>query len=206
MRKMTEGSIARHLLAYALPLILGNFFQLTYNAVDSILIGKFAGEGALAAVSAANPVMTIVILGVSGISIGASVLMSRFYGAGDEDALRREVATTILFGAAASLLVFAVGLALSPYLLALMSVPPEILSQANTYLRIIFVGFLFTFQYNILAAALRSVGDSRTPVIFLAAASVLNGLLDVLFVALLRWGVAGAGLATVIAEGVSVLL
>ena len=206
MRKMTEGSIARHLLAYALPLILGNFFQLTYNAVDSILIGKFAGEGALAAVSAANPVMTIVILGVSGVSIGASVLMSRFYGAGDEDALRREVATTILFGAAASLLVFAVGLALSPYLLALMSVPPEILSQANTYLRIIFVGFLFTFQYNILAAALRSVGDSRTPVIFLAAASVLNGLLDVLFVALLHWGVAGAGLATVIAEGVSALL
>ena len=206
MRKMTEGSIARHLLAYALPLILGNFFQLTYNAVDSILIGNFAGEGALAAVSAANPVMTIVILGVSGVSIGASVLMSRFYGAGDEDALRREVATTILFGAAASLLVFAVGLALSPYLLALMSVPPEILSQANTYLRIIFVGFLFTFQYNILAAALRSVGDSRTPVIFLAAASVLNGLLDVLFVALLHWGVAGAGLATVIAEGVSALL
>ena len=206
MRKMTEGSIARHLLAYALPLILGNFFQLTYNAVDSILIGKFAGEGALAAVSAANPVMTIVILGVSGVSIGASVLMSRFYGAGDEDALRREVATTILFGAAASLLVFAVGLALSPYLLALMSVPTEILSQANTYLRIIFVGFLFTFQYNILAAALRSVGDSRTPVIFLAAASVLNGLLDVLFVALLHWGVAGAGLATVIAEGVSALL
>lgn len=206
MRKMTEGSITRHLLAYALPLILGNFFQLTYNAVDSILIGKFAGEGALAAVSAANPVMTIVILGVSGISIGASVLMSRFYGAGDEDALRREVATTILFGAAASLIVFAAGLALSPYILALMSVPPEILSQANTYLRIIFVGFLFTFQYNILAAALRSVGDSRTPVIFLAAASVLNGLLDVLFVALLRWGVAGAGLATVIAEGVSALL
>lgn len=206
MRKMTEGSIVRHLLAYALPLILGNFFQLTYNAVDSILIGKFAGEGALAAVSAANPVMTIVILGVSGISIGASVLMSRFYGAGDEAALRREVATTIVFGAAASMLVFAAGLALSPRILALMSVPPEILPQANTYLRIIFVGFLFTFQYNILAAALRSVGDSRTPVIFLAAASVLNGLLDGLFVALLRWGVAGAALATVIAEGISALL
>lgn len=206
MRKMTEGSIVRHLLAYALPLILGNFFQLTYNAVDSILIGKFAGEGALAAVSAANPVMTIVILGVSGISIGASVLMSRFYGAGDEAALRREVATTIVFGAAASMLVFAAGLALSPRILALMSVPPEILPQANTYLRIIFVGFLFTFQYNILAAALRSVGDSRTPVIFLAAASVLNGLLDGLFVALLRWGVAGAALATVIAEGTSALL
>ena len=206
MKKMTQGSIVRHLLAYALPLILGNFFQLTYNAVDSIIIGKFAGEGALAAVSASNPVMTIVILGVSGISIGASVLMSRFFGAGDEDALRREVATTILFGGALSLAVFALGVPLALPILRLMSVPQEILPMAGTYLRIIFVGFLFTFQYNILAAALRSVGDSRTPVIFLALASVLNGTLDAVFIAGLRWGVAGAGLATVIAEAVSALL
>lgn len=206
VRRMTEGSIRRHLLAYALPLILGNFFQLTYNAVDSIVIGKFAGENALAAVSAANPVMTIVILGVSGISLGASVLMSRFFGAGDEEKLRREVATTILFGAAASLVVFAAGLPLVGPILRLLRVPKEILGMAATYLRIIFVGFLFTFQYNILAASLRSVGDSRTPVMFLALASVLNALLDVLFVAGLGWGVAGAGAATVIAEGVSALL
>ena len=203
---MTEGSITRHLLAYALPLILGNFFQLTYNAVDSIIIGKFAGEGALAAVSASNPVMTIVILGVSGISIGASVLMSRFYGAGDHDALRREVATTILFGAACSLAVFALGLCFAPQILRLMNVPADILPLAQRYLRVIFVGFLFTFQYNILAAALRSVGDSQTPVRFLAGASVLNATLDLVFVAGLRWGVTGAGLATVIAEGVSALL
>ena len=206
MRKMTEGSIVRHLLAYALPLILGNFFQLTYNAVDSIVIGKFAGEGALAAVSAANPVMTIVILGVSGISIGASVLMSRFYGAGDMEALRREVATTILFGAVCSLAVFALGLACAPWILRVMLVPEDILPMAQRYLRIIFVGFLFTFQYNILSAAMRSVGDSKTPVRFLAAASVLNALLDLVFVAGLQWGVAGAGLATVIAEGLSALL
>ena len=206
MRKMTEGSITRHLLAYAMPLILGNFFQLTYNAVDSIIIGKFAGEGALSAVSASNPVMTIVILGVSGISIGASVLMSRFYGAGDHDALRREVATTILFGAACSLSVFALGLCFAPQILRLMNVPADILPLARRYLRVIFVGFLFTFQYNILAAALRSVGDSKTPVRFLAGASVLNATLDLVFVAGLRWGVTGAGLATVIAEGVSALL
>ena len=182
MRKMTQGSIARHLIAYALPLILGNLFQLTYNAVDSIVIGKFAGENALAAVSAANPVMTIVILGVSGVSIGASVLMSRFYGAGDEDALRREVATTIVFGAIASLVVFAVGWPLSGPVLRLMNVPGEILEMATRYLQVIFVGFLFTFQYNILAAALRSVGDSRTPVVYLALASVMNAGLDVLLV------------------------
>lgn len=206
MRKMTQGSIARHLIAYALPLILGNLFQLTYNAVDSIVIGKFAGENALAAVSAANPVMTIVILGVSGVSIGASVLMSRFYGAGDEDALRREVATTIVFGAIASLVVFAVGWPLSGPVLRLMNVPDEILEMATRYLQVIFVGFLFTFQYNILAAALRSVGDSRTPVVYLALASVMNAGLDVLLVAGLRWGVVGAGVATVAAEGISALL
>ena len=204
MRKMTQGSIARHLIAYALPLILGNLFQLTYNAVDSIVIGKFAGENALAAVSAANPVMTIVILGVSGVSIGASVLMSRFYGAGDENALRREVATTIVFGAIASLVVFAVGWPLSGPVLRLMNVPGEILEMAARYLQVIFVGFLFTFQYNILAAALRSVGDSRTPVVYLALASVMNAGLDVLLVAGLRWGVVGAGVATVAAEGISV--
>ena len=206
MRKMTQGSIARHLIAYALPLILGNLFQLTYNAVDSIVIGKFAGENALAAVSAANPVMTIVILGVSGVSISASVLMSRFYGAGDEDALRREVATTIVFGAIASLVVFAVGWPLSGPVLRLMNVPDEILEMAARYLQVIFVGFLFTFQYNILAAALRSVGDSRTPVVYLALASVMNAGLDVLLVAGLRWGVVGAGVATVAAEGISALL
>ena len=206
MRKMTQGSIARHLIAYALPLILGNLFQLTYNAVDSIVIGKFAGENALAAVSAANPVMTIMILGVSGVSIGASVLMSRFYGAGDEDALRREVATTIVFGAIASLVVFAVGWPLSGPVLRLMNVPDEILEMAARYLQVIFVGFLFTFQYNILAAALRSVGDSRTPVVYLALASVMNAGLDVLLVAGLRWGVVGAGVATVAAEGISALL
>lgn len=206
MRKMTQGSIARHLLAYALPLILGNFFQLTYNAVDSIVIGKFAGERALAAVSAANPVMTIVILGVSGISLGASVLMSRFYGAGDEDALRREAATTIVFGFFASIAVFVPGLLLSGHILSLLRVPAEILPTAKTYLRIIFIGFLFTFQYNILAAALRSIGDSRAPVVFLATSSVLNALLDVLFVAGFGWGAAGAGAATVIAAAVSALL
>lgn len=207
MRKMTQGSIARHLIAYALPLILGNLFQLTYNAVDSIVIGKFAGENALAAVSAANPVMTIVILGVSGVSIGASVLMSRFYGAGGrgrasprgrhDDCLRRNrVARRVCRRLAAE----RAGAAADERAL------DEILEMAARYLQVIFVGFLFTFQYNILAAALRSVGDSRTPVVYLALASVMNAGLDVLLVAGLRWGVVGAGVATVAAEGISALL
>lgn len=206
MQRMTQGSIAGHLLRYAIPLILGNFFQLAYNAVDSIIVGKCAGEQALAAVSAANPVMTIVILGVSGLSIGASVLMSRFYGAGDEEKLRRELATTLVFGAAASFTVFVLGLVFVPGLLRFMNVPRVILPMAQDYLRVIFVGFLFTFQVNILSAALRSVGDAAAPVRFLAAASVLNALLDVLLVAGLGWGAVGAGLATVIAQAVCMLL
>lgn len=206
MQKMTQGSIVRHLLRYAIPLVLGNFFQLAYNAVDTIIVGKFAGEQALAAVSAANPVMTIVVLGVSGLSIGASVLMSRFYGAGDEETLRRELATTVLFGVAASAAVFVLGLVLAPQMLILMNVPTDILPMTQRYLRIIFVGFLFTFQYNILSAALRSVGNAAAPVRFLALASVLNALLDVVFVAGFGLGVTGAGVATVIAQAVSALL
>ena len=206
MQKMTQGSIVRHLLRYAIPLVLGNFFQLAYNAVDTIIVGKFAGEQALAAVSAANPVMTIVVLGVSGLSIGASVLMSRFYGAGDEETLSRELATTVLFGVAASAAVFVLGLLLAPQMLILMNVPTDILPMAQRYLRIIFVGFLFTFQYNILSAALRSVGNAAAPVRFLALASVLNALLDVVFVAGFGLGVTGAGVATVVAQAVSALL
>lgn len=203
MRKMTEGSITAHLIGHAVPLVLGNFFQLAYNAVDSIVLGKAAGEDALAAVSAANPIMSIMILGVSGLSIGASVLMSRFYGAGDEARLRSEMATTMLFGLAASFLVFVLGVLFAPQMLALMQVPDAIMADAAAYLRIIFVGFLFTFQYNILAASLRSVGDAKTPTRFLMAASVLNALLDVLFVAGFAWGAVGAGVATVIAQALS---
>ncbi len=205
-RKMTQGPILGHLLSYALPLILGNLFQLTYNAVDAIILGKFAGEHALAAVSAANPVMTIVILGVSGVSIGASVLMSRFFGAGEEEKLRREAATTILFGAGASLIVFLLGLALSGAILRLLNVPAEILPMATDYLRIIFVGFLFTFQYNILAACLRAVGDAKSPVLYLSVGSVLNCAMDIVVVGLLGFGAIGSAITTVVAQAVSALL
>ena len=197
---MTEGSIARHLTAYALPLILGNLFQLLYNAVDSVVIGRYAGEAAVAAVSAANPVMTIAVLGVSGLTIGASVLMSRFFGAGDEKKLRREVSTLCLFGLAASLVILALGMPLAVPFLRLLNTPEEVMGRAAAYLRIVLLGFPFTFQYNALASAMRSVGDSRGPVWCLAAASVLNTALDILTVGVLGMDVQGAAIATVIAQ------
>ena len=200
---MTEGSIARHLTAYALPLILGNLFQLLYNAVDSVVIGRYAGEAAVAAVSASNPVMTIAVLGVSGLTIGASVLMSRFFGAEDHDRLRGEVATICLFGLAVSMGILLLGMPLSVPFLRLLRTPEEVMDRAAGYLRVVLLGFPFTFQYNALASAMRSMGDSRGPVLCLAAASVLNTVLDILAVGVLKMDVMGAALATVIAQAVS---
>lgn len=206
MINMTEGNIPKSLVRYSIPLILGNVFQLTYNAVDSIVVGRFAGKDSLAAVGTANPIMNIVILGISGICLGASVLMSEFYGAGKTEKLRREMSTTLLFGCYFSVAIALFGFFLSKPLLALMNVPNEILDSAALYLKIIFWGFPFTYLYNAVSAALRSVGDSKTPVRFLALASVLNGCLDMVFVAGFHWDVVGAALATDTAEAVSAIL
>lgn len=202
---MTKGSIMRHLIAYAIPMILGNILQLTYNAVDSIIIGKCLGESSLAAVSTSNPIMTIMILGASGVGMGASVIISRLYGSGDHKALKREFATTVIFGLFFSLAVFLFGLMLTRPILTWIKTPQDIMGEATSYLRIMFVGFLFTFQYNIFSNAMRGIGDSKTPVVFLGISCVINVLLDLLFVAALGLGVIGAGLATVIAEAISVI-
>lgn len=206
MKDLTKGNIPSELIRFSIPLILGNLFQLTYNAVDSIIVGKFAGEEALAAVGTANPVMNIVILGITGVCIGASVLMSEFFGAGHYEKLKKEVSTTLLFGCYFSVAVVLLGLILSGPIMMLLHVPEEILDDSVRYLRIIFIGMPFTYLYNAVASALRSVGDSKTPVRFLALASVLNGGLDLVFVAGLGMGVVGAALATVIAEAVSAAL
>lgn len=206
MKDMTKGNIPRQLIQFSIPLVLGNLFQLTYNAVDSIVVGRFAGENALAAVGTANPVMSIVILGITGICIGASVLMSEFYGAGKQEELKREVSTTLLFGCFFSLVIVVLGLLFSGGIMRALRVPEEILGDATLYLRIIFLGMPFTFFYNAVAAALRSVGDSKTPVRFLAMAAVLNAGLDLVFVAGFHMGVVGAALATDIAEAVSAIL
>lgn len=159
---MTEGNIVKHLISYSIPLILGNLFQLTYNAVDSIIVGRFIGKEALAAVGTANPVMSIIVLGISGICIGASVLMSGFFGAKNYEQLKKEMATTAVFGLYFSAAVALLGILASRALLRALQVPEEILETAALYLRIIFLGAPFTFFYNAVSAALKSVGDSKT--------------------------------------------
>ena len=203
---MTEGSIPRHLLAYAIPAILGDLFQVTYNTVDSIIVGKYAGADALAAVGVASPLMSVAMFFIIGMGIGASVLMSEFYGAQDIRNLRREFATTLIMSMALSAAI-AVGLyALSNPLLQLVNTPAEIMADTARYLRIVALGMVVTGLYNILAAASRSVGDTRAPLICLVLGSLTNVGLDLWFVSGLHMGVAGAAYATVISQACSAAL
>lgn len=203
---MTEGGITKHLVDYSIPLILGNMFQLTYNAVDSIIAGRFIGKEALAAEGTASPVMNIVILGISGICMGASVLMSEFYGAGQKEKLKREMSTTVIFGCYFSVIIAILGGFFSKPLLGALGVPDEILGKAASYLSIIFLGAPFTYFYNAVSAALKSVGDSKTPLKFLAFSSILNAVLDLIFIGGLGFGIVCSAVTTVVAEAASALL
>ena len=203
---MTSGSIYRHLLTYAVPLIFGNFLQLTYNAVDSILVSKGAGVAALSAVSVSNPVSVLLVQSISGLGIGASVYMSKFYGAGEGEKLKRSLSTTLLFGTIAGGITTLLGILLAAPILEAMHTPLDIMHDSAVYLRLLFLGNFFTFQYNIMSSALRAVGDSKTPVTFVGISSVLNACLDWVFIFLFHWGVFGAALATVIAEALSAVL
>ncbi|MBQ6347397.1 MAG: MATE family efflux transporter [Clostridia bacterium] len=205
-RNMTSGSIPRHLVRYSIPAILGDLFQVTYNTVDSVIVGQFAGAGALAAVGVASPLMSVAMFFIIGMGIGASVLMSEFYGAGDMPRLRRQFATTLAMGAGFSVLI-ALGLfMLTGPLLRLCHTPDAIFPETARYLRIVALGMVVTSMYNILAAASRSIGDTLTPLICLVAGSLVNVGLDMLFVARFAWGVAGAAWATVISQALSALL
>lgn len=203
---MTNGSIPRHLIQYSIPLILGNLFQLTYNAVDSMIAGRFIGKEALAAEGTANPVMNIVILGISGICIGASVLMSEFFGAGKTEKLKKELSTTLIFGLLFSVVVIFLGIVFSRPLLLALNVSEDLIDYAAIYLQITFLGAPFTFFYNAISSALKSVGDSKTPLKFVAFSSVLNGVLDLIFIGGLGFGIVCSATTTVIAEAVSALL
>lgn len=206
VRNLTRGPIVRQLVQFSVPLILGDLFQLSYNMVDTIVIGRFAGSVSLAAVGTCDQIMTLLILGVSGICIGASVLMGRFFGAGRNDLLLSELKTTVSLGLIFSFVILVLGFPLTGLLFRLMAVQPEALPDAAVYMRVIFIGLPFTCLYNIYAAALRSVGDSGTPVRYLILSTLFNMTLDLLFVAGFGWGVFGAGLATVLAQAVSAVL
>ena len=203
---MTEGRISGHLIRYAVPLVLGNLFQLTYNAVDSAVVGRYVGTEALAAVGASNPVLNLVVLGLSGLCVGAGVIMSEAFGAKDEENLRKEMATTMIFGGIFSVAIMVLGILFAVPLLRLLSVPEEVLPLTSAYMRVVFLGIPFTAAYNAMAQSMKSLGDSKTPLKFLIFCSILNGVLDVIFVAILRLGAVSSAATTVASQAISAAL
>ena len=204
-KDMTSGKILPQLTAFAVPLILGNLFQIMYNAADSIIVGQFVGDDALAAVGTAGPIMNMVILFISGMCMGAGILMSTLFGARNMERLEKQISTTLLGGLAFSLAIAAVMMLLARPVLLLINTPANILPSAVSYLRIIFLGLLFTFIYNFLASTLRALGDSRTPLYFLVISALFNILGDLFFVVVLGWGVDGSALSTVLSEALCCL-
>lgn len=202
---MTSGPITPSLVKFTIPLVLGNLFQLTYNAADSVIVGRFVGEDALAAVGTSNPLMTLAILFINGMCLGAGILVSNAFGAEDYSRLEKQVSTTAIAGAVFSLAFSLLCILLARPLLQLMQVPAEVLPIAVNYLRVVFAGLIFTFFYNFLAATLRALGDSKSALYFLMLSALLNVFGDLFCVAAMGWGVEGAALSTVASEALCCL-
>lgn len=203
---MTEGVIWKQLLAFSLPLLVGNLFQQLYNTVDSVVVGNFIGSDALAAVGSSNSLINLIIGMFMGIGTGAGVIISQYYGAEEKQKLHWAVHTTMALSMIGGFLLIALGVLLSPLILVLMGTPESVMPGAVAYLRIFFCGSLFNLVYNMGSGVLRAVGDSKRPLIFLCISSVINIVLDLLFVVVFQMGTAGVGYATVAAQGVSALL
>jgi len=203
---LTQGSIVRSIVSFALPMLLGQFLQQLYNMADAWVLGNFADNGAFAAVSSGGNLTFLIIGFFNGIAVGGGVVISRYYGAGDEENVARAIHTTFLFGVIASVLSTAAGLLLVPQLLVAMNTPDTVLPYSLIYFRIYFGGVFTVILYNICMAVMQSLGDSLHPLYYLMISSVLNMGLDLLFVAVFCWGVAGAAAATVISQAASVVL
>ena len=204
-KDLTTGKIMPILVNFTVPLVLGNLFQLTYNAVDSIIVGHFVGKEALAAVGICNPVSTLMILFLNGLCMGASILMGIQYGAKDYETLHRQISTTMLSGAIFSFFLTLVCVIFAVPILLLLQVDPSIMDMTVEYLRIIFLGLMFTFLYNFFSSTLRSLGDSASPLYFLIISAVLNIFGDLFFVIVLKAGSNGCAISTVLSEALCCL-
>ena len=197
---LTVGSVPRKMLTFALPIFLSNLFQQLYNAVDSLIVGRFIGEQALAAVSSSSSLIMLLTGFINGLSLGAGVLIARYYGAQDDDRVERAVHTTLALGIAAGAVLTLLGSILAPQILRWIGTPPDVIDSSTAYFRTYFMGCAAVVLYNMAASILQSVGDSRSPMLYLIAASLTNVVLDLLFVAVFHWGVGSAALATILSQ------
>ena len=206
MHDLTIGKEGKLIFQFAAPMLLGNLFQQLFSVVDSIVVGKFIGKEALAAVGASFPVIFIMVSLIIGLVMGTTVVISQYFGAKDFVKVKRAIDTMYIYTAIAGILTTVIGLIISEPLLRLLALPEEIMPQALTYLRIYLSGNVIFFGFNGTSAVLRGLGDSKTPLYFLIIATLVNIILVILFVAIFKWGVAGAAYATLIANGVAFAL
>ena len=204
--RMTEGSIPGHIVRFALPVLMGQLFQQLYNVVDSLVVGNVCGPDALASVTSSGSLIFLMVGMLSGIFMGAGVVVSRYWGARDEEGVSRAVHTMLAFGIVAGAAFTLIGTLTTPVILRWMGTPDEVMPGSVLYFRIYFSGVLTVVLYNVSNGIFQAVGDSKHPLYFLICASCINVVLDLLFVAGFGWGVGGAALATVISQGVSAFL
>lgn len=204
-KDLTTGKIMPILVNFTVPLVLGNLFQLTYNAVDSIIVGHFVGKEALAAVGICNPISTLMILFLNGLCMGASILMGIQYGAKDYKTLHRQISTTMLSGVVFSFFLTLFCVVFAVPILHLLQVDASIMEMTRQYLRIIFMGLMFTFLYNFFSSTLRALGDSASPLYFLIISAVLNIFGDLFLVIVLKAGSNGCAISTVLSEALCCL-
>ncbi len=202
-RDLTDGSPAKLILQFSIPMFFGNLFQQFYNMVDSIVVGNYVGKDALAAVGATGSIVFLIIGLAFGLSAGISIVISQYFGAKDYDNMRKSFATATYIVIGVSLTMGLLGFIFSRTLLELLNTPDTIIDQANIYMKITFAGILGVSCYNGMAAVLRALGDSITPLIFLVIASLLNVGLDLLFVVVFHWDVPGVAIATIISQIIS---
>lgn len=203
---MTQGNITRHIISFALPLLIGNVFQQLYNTVDTWVVGNFVSNEAFSAVGTVGPIINMLIGFFMGLSSGAGVVISQYYGARRYEEVQKTVHTAIIMTLVIGVVFTGVGITMIPYMLQLMKTPTEVIPESTAYLTIYFSGILGLMLYNIGAGILRAVGDSKRPFYFLVVCAVMNTILDLVFVLYFNMGVEGVALATILSQSVSALL
>ncbi|HUX95407.1 MAG TPA: MATE family efflux transporter [Bacteroidales bacterium] len=203
MQDFTSGHEGKLIFKFAAPMLIGNIFQQLFSVVDSIVVGKFIGKEALAAVGASFPVIFIMVSMIIGLVMGTTVVISQYFGAKDFVKVKRAIDTMYIYSAVIGLITTIIGILICEPLLRLIDLPEEIMPQAVLYLKIYLSGILIFFGFNGTSAVLRGLGDSKTPLYFLIIASIANIILVVTFVGIFKWGVAGAAYATLLANGIA---
>lgn len=200
------GPIWKGIVAFAIPIFFGNLFQQLYNTVDSLIVGNFLGSDALAAVSSSGSLIFLLVGFFNGIAMGAGVVISKYYGAKDFESVKRAVHTDIALGLVAGILLMIIGMILTPYILQWMGTPESVMPNSVVYFRTYFAGSLAFVMYNIVMGILQAVGDSKHPLYYLIFSSIVNIVLDLLFVGVMGMGVGAAAFATAISQAVSAIL